>query len=84
VEGVLKASDISREKVDDARSSFKVGDSVEAKIISVDRKNRTLALSIKAKDHDDEKDAVKSLKDQEEQSSPGTIGDLIKQQMNDK
>ena len=83
VEGVIKAADISREKVEDARSSFKVGDSVEAKIISVDRKNRTLALSIKAKDHDDEKDAVKSLKDQEEQSSPGTIGDLIKQQMND-
>jgi len=83
VEGVLKASDISREKVDDARSQFKVGDSVEAKIISVDRKNRSLALSIKAKDHDDEKDAVKSLKD-DEQGSPGTIGDLIKQQMNDK
>ena len=83
VEGILKASDISREKVDDARSQFKVGDSVEAKIISVDRKNRSLALSIKAKDHDDEKDAVKSLKD-EEQGSPGTIGDLIKQQMNDR
>lgn len=83
VEGVLKATDISREKVEDARGSFKVGDSVEAKIISVDRKNRTLALSIKAKDFDDEKDAVKSLKDQEEQSSPGTIGDLIKQQMNE-
>ncbi|TCO76118.1 30S ribosomal protein S1 [Chromatocurvus halotolerans] len=83
VEGVLKASDISREKVDDARSQFKVGDSVEAKIISVDRKNRSLALSIKAKDFDDEKDAVKSLKE-EDQSSPGTIGDLIKQQMNEK
>ncbi|MFN2328116.1 MAG: 30S ribosomal protein S1 [Chromatocurvus sp.] len=83
VEGVLKASDISREKVDDARAQFKVGDSVEAKIISVDRKNRTLALSIKAKDFDDEKDAVKSLKE-EEQSSPGTIGDLIKQQMSEK
>ncbi len=81
VEGILKASDISRDKVDDARSLFKVGDSVEAKIISVDRKNRGLALSIKAKDFDDEKDAVKSLKEQEESSSPGTIGDLIKAQM---
>jgi small subunit ribosomal protein S1 len=81
VEGVLKASDISRERVEDARNSFKVGDSVEAKIISVDRKNRGLALSIKAKDHDDEKEAVKSLKDQEENTSPGTIGDLIKAQM---
>ncbi len=85
VEGVLKASDISRERVEDARNSFKVGDSVEAKIISVDRKNRSLALSIKAKDYDDEQEAVKSLKEQEtETASPGTIGDLIKAQMGDK
>ena len=81
VEGILKASDISRDKVDDARSLYKVGDSVEAKIISVDRKNRGLALSIKAKDFDDEKDAVKSLKEQEDTSSATTIGDLIKAQM---
>lgn len=84
VEGVLKASDISREKVEDARNEFKVGDSVEAKIVTVDRKNRNLALSIKAKDFDDEKEAVKSLKDQEDASSPGTIGDLIKAQMGGK
>ena len=85
VEGILKAADISREKVEDARNSFKVGDSVEAKIISVDRKTRALALSIKAKDFDDEKEAVKSLKDSEsETASPGTIGDLIKAQMTDK
>ncbi|PLW81978.1 30S ribosomal protein S1 [Kineobactrum sediminis] len=84
VEGVLKASDISREKVEDARSLYKVGDQVEAKIISVDRKNRTLALSIKAKDHDDEQDAVKSHKAQDEVAAPSTIGDLIKAQMADK
>ncbi|MEE4278302.1 MAG: 30S ribosomal protein S1 [Halieaceae bacterium] len=81
VEGILKASDIARERVEDARNEFKVGDSVEAKIISVDRKNRGVALSIKAKDYDDEQEAVKSLKDQEDASSPGTIGDLIKAQM---
>ncbi|MBA6412860.1 30S ribosomal protein S1 [Parahaliea sp. F7430] len=84
VEGILKASDIARERVEDARSQFKVGDSVEAKIISVDRKNRALALSIKAKDYDDEQEAVKSLKVQDEVASPGTIGDLIKAQMNEK
>jgi|TARA_R110002072_G_scaffold98488_1_gene216635 small subunit ribosomal protein S1 len=85
VEGVLKSSDISREKVEDARNSFKVGESVEAKIISVDRKNRGLSLSIKAKDFEDEKEAVKSLKDSEQETaSPGTIGDLIKAQMSDK
>ena len=85
VEGVLKASDISRERVEDARSLYKVGDTVEAKIISVDRKNRGLALSIKAKDYDDEKEAVQSLKETEQESaSPGTIGDLIKAQMGEK
>ena len=85
VEGVLKASDISRDRVEDARNSFKVGDSVEAKITSVDRKHRGVSLSIKAKDYEDEKEAVKSLKDAEQESaSPGTIGDLIKAQMADK
>jgi small subunit ribosomal protein S1 len=82
VEGILKASDIARERVEDARNEFKVGDSVEAKIVAIDRKNRSLGLSIKAKDYEEEQEAVRSLKDQEESSSPGTIGDLIKAQMN--
>ncbi len=82
IEGVLKASEISRDKVEDARNALKVGDSVEVKIISVDRKNRVIALSIKAKDIDDEKEAVRSHREQEaEQAAPATIGDLIKQQM---
>ncbi|PID54952.1 MAG: 30S ribosomal protein S1 [Gammaproteobacteria bacterium] len=81
VVAVLKASELSRDRVEDARSVYKVGDTVEAKIISVDRKNRGLSLSVKAKDYDDEKEAVKSLKDQDEAASPGTIGDLIKAQM---
>ena len=81
VEGILKASDIRRERVEDARNEFKVGDTVEAKIVSVDRKNRGVTLSVKAKDYDDEQEAVKSLKDQDESGSPGTIGDLIKAQM---
>ena len=84
VEGVLKASDISQEKVEDARNAYKLGDTVEAKITSVDRKNRGLSLSVKAKDMADEKEAVESLKDAEqENASPGTIGDLIKAQMGD-
>ena len=82
IEGVLKASEISRDKVEDARNALKVGDSVEVKIISVDRKNRVIALSIKAKDIDDEKEAVRSHREQEsEQAAPATIGDLIKAQM---
>jgi small subunit ribosomal protein S1 len=85
VEGYLKASELSRDKVEDARNVLKQGESVEAKIISVDRKNRSLALSIKAKDYEDEQEAVKSLRDKEtEAASPGTIGDLIKAQMEEK
>ena len=51
--------------------------------MNVDRKSRDLELSIKAKDMDDEKEAVASLKEQDS-SSPGTIGDLIKAKMEDK
>ena len=58
-----------------------VGETVETKIINVDRKNRKIALSIKAKDVQDEKEAMKALKEQEAESAPTTIGDLIKAQM---
>lgn len=82
VEGTLKASEISRDKVEDARNVLKEGDSVEAKIISVDRKNRAIALSVKSKDVQDEKVAVRDLKEKTvEASGPTTIGDLIKQKM---
>ena len=82
IEGTLKASEISRDKVEDARNALKVGDSVEVKIISVDRKNRAIALSVKAKDIDDEKEAVRAHRETEtEIASPTTIGDLIKAQM---
>ncbi len=81
IEGYIKVADISRERVEDARTELKVGEKVEAKIINVDRKNRALGLSIKAKDMEDEKEAVQSLKDQDGAASPGTIGDLIKAQM---
>jgi len=82
IEGTLKASEISRDKVEDARNAVKVGDTIEVKIISVDRKNRVIGLSVKAKDIDDEKEAVRAHRELEtEQAAPATIGDLIKQQM---
>jgi small subunit ribosomal protein S1 len=82
VEATLKASEISRDKVEDARNVLKEGDSVEAKIISVDRKNRAITLSVKSKDVQDEKVAVRDLKEKtSEASGPTTIGDLIKQKM---
>ncbi|MBB6522003.1 30S ribosomal protein S1 [Pseudoteredinibacter isoporae] len=82
VEAVLKASEISRDKVEDARNVLKEGEEVEAKIVSVDRKNRAINLSIKAKDYDDEKSAIKEHSAKSaEQVAPATIGDLIKAQM---
>lgn len=82
VEATLRASEISVDRVEDARSALKEGESVEVKVIAVDRKNRTMSVSIKAKDYEDEQEAVQSLKDQEtEAASPATIGDLIKAKM---
>ncbi len=84
VEATLKASEISNDRVEDARNVLNEGDSVEAKIVAVDRKNRTISLSVKSKDTDDEKAAMKKIREQEqEQSGPTTIGDLIKQQLAD-
>ena len=82
VEGILRASEISRDKVEDARNALKEGDEVEVKVVSVDRKNRALSLSIKAIEIDDEKAAIKEHKKSDAADvSPGTIGDLIKAEM---
>ncbi|TWI47032.1 SSU ribosomal protein S1P [Pseudomonas duriflava] len=83
IEGVLKASEISRDRVEDARNVLKEGDEVEAKIISIDRKSRVISLSVKSKDVDDEKEAMSSLRSTKSEPSAGptTIGDLIKAQM---
>ena len=83
VEGTLKASEISRDRVEDARNVLKEGEELEVKIVSVDRKNRTISLSIKAKDVAEEKAAIKEhSQKQTEAVQPATIGDLIKAQMN--
>ncbi|EKF73484.1 30S ribosomal protein S1 [Alcanivorax hongdengensis A-11-3] len=81
VEGTLRASEISRDRVNDASEVLKEGDEVEAKITNIDRKNRVLSLSIKAKDQAEEREALDSLQDQQDANAPKTIGDLIKQQM---
>ncbi|WP_323814963.1 30S ribosomal protein S1 [Cellvibrio sp. NN19] len=85
VEATLKASELSREKVEDARNVLKAGDEVEAKIIAVDRKNRSISLSVKSKDVEEEKTAMKELSSkQSDQAAPTTLGDLIKAQMQSK
>lgn len=81
VEGVIKAAELSIDKVDDAKTFAKVDDEIEAKIVNVDRKNRSIALSVKAVALADEKEAVKALKDKGAENAPTTIGDLIKAQM---
>ncbi|TNC91566.1 MAG: 30S ribosomal protein S1 [Thalassolituus sp.] len=86
VEATLKASEISRDKVEDARNVLNEGDSVEAVITSVDRKNRVISLSVKAKDAVADKEALKEqrAKAEAEMTGPTTIGDLIKEQLNQK
>ncbi|KGJ90097.1 30S ribosomal protein S1 [Colwellia psychrerythraea] len=66
VEGYLRVSDISVERVEDASTVLKVGDDVEARFMGVDRKNRTISLSIKAKDQADEREAMDNLNQVEE------------------
>ncbi|MCP1314953.1 MULTISPECIES: 30S ribosomal protein S1 [unclassified Halomonas] len=79
---VLKASEISADRVEDARNVLSEGDSVEARIVNVDRKSRQINLSIKAKEQDDTRQNMKKLREQDaETGGATTIGDLIKQQM---
>ncbi|WP_170231088.1 30S ribosomal protein S1 [Psychrobacter frigidicola] len=87
VEAYLRASEIQRDRVEDATKHLTVGDDVEAKIISVDRKTRNISLSIKAKDEAEERQAIKDLGSSSapqaasSDAQPKTIGDLIKEQM---
>ncbi|HEV3180277.1 MAG TPA: 30S ribosomal protein S1 [Steroidobacteraceae bacterium] len=78
VEGQLRASELGRERVEDARAVLKVGEQVEAKFTGVDRKSRTISLSIKAKEAHEEAEAVQSYRS--ETSTSGTsLGELLKE-----
>ncbi len=83
IEGYLRASEIARERIEDARTVLKVGQKVEAKYVGIDRKRRVVSLSIKAKETDEEQAAV-----DEYSASAGTgattLGDLIKEQMGER
>ena len=68
VEGYVRAADISRERVEDASTELSVGDAIEARFMGVDRKNRTLSLSIRAKDEVEEKEAVEQVNKQQDSS----------------
>ena len=80
VEGTLRASELSRDRVEDASTVLKVGDTVEAKLMGMDRKSRALNLSVKAKDYEDETEAMKDYSKSQETAAT-TFGDLLKEQM---
>jgi small subunit ribosomal protein S1 len=77
IEGYLRASEIQRDRVEDATKLLNVGDEVEAKFIGVDKKNKSISLSIKAKDYDDEASVMKEYS--EAAAGTPTMGDLFKQ-----
>jgi small subunit ribosomal protein S1 len=81
VDGTLRASELSRDRIEDARTILSVGDEVEAKFMGVDRKSRAIMLSVKAKDSDDE---AAMMQDYGANSSEATtsLGDVLKQHLN--
>jgi small subunit ribosomal protein S1 len=82
IEGQLRASELGRDRVEDARSVLKPGEEIEAKFTGVDRKSRTISLSIKAKEIHEEAEAVQSYRSDSGSSSGGTsLGDLLKEQI---
>ncbi|MCG2634891.1 MAG: 30S ribosomal protein S1 [Gammaproteobacteria bacterium] len=82
VEGYIRVSEISRERVNEATDALKVGDELEAMIIQVDAKNRSIQLSLKAKDMKDESSAMEEYSAAQEITGTTNLGDLLKKQMN--
>jgi len=81
VEGHLRASEVARDRVEDARNVLNEGEEVEAKFMGVDRKNRTITLSIRAKDTQEEAEAVQEYTRAAAVKGATTLGDLLKEQM---
>jgi small subunit ribosomal protein S1 len=85
MEGYLRASEVSRDRVEDMRSHYKEGDEIEAMIINVDRKNRVINLSIKAKDMNEQDAAMKRMAAESAASSGSTnLGALLKAKLDNK
>ena len=86
VMGYLRASEISRDRVEDARNVLKEGDEVSVMIVNVDRKTRNIQLSIKAKDQADQQEAMQRLSASNERESAGTtsLGALLRAKMDNK
>ncbi len=85
IEGYLRASELSRDRVEDMRQHLKEGDTVNAMIINIDRKNRSINLSIKAKDNADEGEAMQRMSAENSGANTGTtnLGALLKAKLTD-
>jgi len=81
IDAVLKVSELSRDRIEDMTAELSVGSEIEATIISVDRRNRTINLSVKQVEVREQREALKAVQENVEEPGPTTIGDLIKQQM---
>ncbi|MFV1973064.1 MAG: 30S ribosomal protein S1 [Thiohalobacterales bacterium] len=81
VEGILRASELSRDRIEDARAILNAGDEIEAKFMGVDRKNRTISLSIKAKDTEDEAAMLQDYGSDNVEATTN-LGDVLKRQLN--
>jgi small subunit ribosomal protein S1 len=84
VEGQLRASELGRDRVEDARTVLREGEEIEAKFTGVDRKTRTISLSIKAKEIHEEAEAVQSYRSSDQTSSGTSLGDLLKEHIGDR
>ena len=86
MEGYLRASEVSRDRVEDMRSHYKEGDAIEAMVINVDRKNRVINLSIKAKDVNEQDVAMKKFSAESAAATSGAtnLGALLKAKLDNK
>jgi small subunit ribosomal protein S1 len=83
IEGQLRASELGRDRIEDARQFLKVGDRIDAKFMGVDRKTRSISLSVKAKEAHEEAEAVQSYRSEQTGPTAGTsLGELLKAQIN--
>jgi small subunit ribosomal protein S1 len=86
VEGYLRASEFSRDRIDDLRTHLKEGDTVSAMIINLDRKSRSINLSVKAKDLSEETEAMKQLRSENAAASAGAtnLGALLRAKLDNR
>ncbi|MEW9796961.1 30S ribosomal protein S1 [Alteromonas sp. CYL-A6] len=78
VDGYIRVADLSRDRVEDASEVVSVGDSIEAKLMGVDRKNRAVNLSVKAKDQADEKEAIDKVNQQDDAGFANAMAEAFK------